>query len=47
MPLTGLAALAQVVGITVITAGAILIHGVYNDNRKEKDTTNTKNKEEK
>ena len=46
MPLTGLAALAQVVGVTVVTAGAILIHGAYND-KKEKDTTNTKNKERK
>jgi uncharacterized membrane protein HdeD (DUF308 family) len=46
MPLTGLAALAQVVGVTVVTVGAILIHGVYND-KKEKNTTNTNKKEEK
>ena len=44
MPLTGLAALAQVVGVTIVTAGAILIHGAHND-KKEKNTTNTKNKE--
>ena len=46
MPLTGLAALAQVVGVTIVTAGAILIHGAHND-KKEKNTTNTKNKERK